>query len=190
MADIAEIVAQKRYEQGFTFESYLESIGDNQNRFMPHIFAFKLAPSDVEIFKKVIIKTGGLKVLAIGEDWCPDVHRGLPVMAKIAELSGMEFRFFPRDKNLDLINLFLKDGKYQSIPVFSFFNKDLKHLCDWIERPVAATKYQEEIIAQLAQQKLSGEDMRKAMQEKLAPLTESWRQETVREIKDLLIKST
>ena len=31
--------------------------------------------------------------------------------------------------------------------------------------------------------------MRKAMQEKLTPLTESWRQEMVREIKDMLIKS-
>ena len=29
----------------------------------------------------------------------------------------------------------------------------------------------------------------KAMQEKLTPLTESWRQEMVREIKDMLIKS-
>jgi hypothetical protein len=50
-------------------------------------------------------------------------------------------------------------------------------------------KYQEEIIAQLAQHKLSGEDMRKEMQEKLAPLTENWRQETVKELNDLLIKT-
>lgn len=189
MTKIAEVVTDKRFAQGFTFEGYLDSIGENRSRFSPHITAFQLAPADTNYFKQAVKNAGGIKVLAIGEDWCPDVHRGLPIVAKIAESSGMELRFFPRDKNLDLINLFLKEGKYQSIPVFAFFNNDLKYLCHWIERPAAATKYQEEIAAQLAQQKLSGEDMHKAMREKMAPLTESWRQETVRELKDLLTKT-
>jgi hypothetical protein len=189
MAEIAEVVTNKRYAQGFTFQGYLDSIGANRDRFDPHITAFQLAAADAEVFKQVVKTAGGIKVLAIGEDWCPDVHRGLPIISKIAESSGMELRFFPRDKNLDLMNLFLKEGKYQSIPVFAFFNIDLKYLCHWIERPVAATKYQEEIAALLAQQKLSGEDMHNAMREKMAPLTEKWRQETVRELKDLLTKT-
>lgn len=98
----------------------------------------------------------------------------------------MELRFFPRDKNLDLINLFLKEGKYQSIPVFAFFDKDLKPLCHWIERPASATRAMAEIRAELTSQKLSEEETRQAMRQKQAPLVDSFRQETVRELKELL----
>ena len=189
MAEISSVITAQRYAQGFTFGDYLKSIGENRSRFDPHISAFKLAAADAQSFKDIVKKVGAVKVVAIGEDWCPDVHRGLPIMAKIAEASGMDLRFFPRDKNLDIMSLFLKEGKYQSIPVFAFFNGNLKYLCHWIERPEAATRFQDEIRAELAQQKLSEEDTRKAMRERTGPLTESWRQETVREIKELLAKT-
>jgi len=186
MPEISTVITAQRYVQGFTFEDYLKSIGENRSRFEPHISAFKLAAEDAKAFKDIVKKVGTIKVVAIGEDWCPDVHRGLPVMAKIAEAGGMDLRFFPRDKNLDIMNLFLKEGKYQSIPVFAFFDGNLKHLCQWIERPEAATKFQDQIRSELAQQKLSEEDTRKAMRERTGPLTESWRQETVKELKELL----
>lgn len=190
MPEISDIITAERFAQGFSFEDYLKSIGENQSRFAPHIAAFQLAPADAESFKEIVKKTGAIKVVAVGEDWCPDVHRGLPIVAKIAEASGMELRFFPRDKNTDIINLFLKDGKYQSIPVFAFLDNNLRYLCHWIERPEAATRFQEQIRAELAQQKLSDEDTRKVMREKVAPLTDEWRRETVREIRELLAKAT
>ena len=93
------------------------------------------------------------------------------------------------------MNLFLKEGKYQSIPVFAFFDFQFKHLCHWIERPAKATRFQDEIRAELAAQQAAGaqkpaeEDMRRMMREKTAPLAESWRQETVREIRDLLTQA-
>jgi hypothetical protein len=189
VSKIADIVTDQRYAQGFTFQGYLDSVGDNAARFATHIEAFHLAPADTEYFKDVAKRVGGMKLLVIGEDWCPDVHRGLPVMARIAEASGMSLRFFPRDKNLDIMNLFLKEGKYQSIPVLVFFDSSLKYLCHWIERPSAATRFQEEIRVQLAQQKLGDEDMRKAMREKSDPLTEYWRQETVKELRELLAQA-
>ena len=96
--------------------------------FRAHIDAFKLGAADTTALKDLVKKAGGVKVVGIGEDWCPDVHRGLPVLAKMAEAGGMELRFFPRDKNLDIINLFLNQGKYQSIPVFAFFDGKLNHL--------------------------------------------------------------
>jgi thiol-disulfide isomerase/thioredoxin len=186
LSEIAKVITQERFAKGLTFQSYLGLIGANRQRFDPHIADFRLTSADARFFEDLGKRAGGLKVVAIGEDWCPDVHRGLPVMAKIADAGNMELRFFPRDKNLDIINLFLKEGKYQSIPVFAFFDKNLYYLCHWIERPVAATRFQEEIRAELAKQTLSEDDTRKAMREKTAPLTESWRQETVRELKQLL----
>ena len=39
-------------------------------------------------------------VLGIGEDWCPDVHGNLPVMARIASCNPdkIMLRIFPRDE--------------------------------------------------------------------------------------------
>ncbi len=190
MSEIAKVMTAQRYAQGFTYEAYLNSIGENRNRFTPHITAFKLAPVDAQFFKSIVHRVGAVKIVAIGEDWCPDVHRGLPIIAKVAEASGMELRFFPRDKNLDIMNLFLKDGKYQSIPVFAFFDGNFNHLCHWIERPTSAYRFQEQIRAELMQQKLSEDDTRKAMREKMTPLADSWRQDTVAEIKTLLSEVT
>ena len=190
MSETARVINAQRYAQGFTYENYLNSIGENRARFTPHITAFQLASVDIQFFKSIVHQVGAVKIVAIGEDWCPDVHRGLPIIAKIAEASGMELRFFPRDKNLDIMNLFLKDGKYQSIPVFAFFDGKFNHLCHWIERPASASRFQEQIRADLMQQKLSEDDTRKAMREKMAPLTDSWRQDTVVEIKELLSKVT
>ncbi|MBI4296724.1 MAG: thioredoxin family protein [Chloroflexi bacterium] len=190
MSEVTKVVTAQRYAQGFTYESYLNSIGENRARFTPHETAFKLVPADAKAFQDIVKRTGGIKVLAIGEDWCPDVHRGLPIMNSITQASGMELRFFPRDKNLDIINLFLKEGKYQSIPVFAFFDKDLGPLCHWIERPDSATRAMAEIRAELAKQKLSEEETRQAMRQKQAPLVDSFRQATVTELKELLAQAT
>ena len=95
MPDISTVVTAERFSQGYTFQGYLDSIGENSARFAPHMTAFRLAPADAKFFKDTTRGLGGLKVLGIGEDWCPDVHRGLPVLARIAEAGGMELRFFP-----------------------------------------------------------------------------------------------
>ncbi|MFH0768888.1 MAG: thioredoxin family protein [Chloroflexota bacterium] len=186
MPEIAEVITAQRYSQGFTYEAYLNQLGDTRQRFAEHIAAFKLEPSDGQFFKDIVKRVGLLKVLAIAEDWCPDVHRGLPIMASITQSSGMELRIFPRDKNLDIMNLYLNQGKFMSIPVFAFFDKELNPLCHWIERPAAANRDVAELSAELAKKKLSDEEIRQIRREKTAPLANAWRQETVKELKGLL----
>lgn len=190
MSEIANVVTAQRYSQGFTFQTYLNQLGDTRQRFAEHITAFKLAPSDTQFFKDIAKRVGPLKVLAIVEDWCPDVHRGLPIMASIAQSSGMELRIFPRDKNLDIMNLYLNQGKFMSIPVFAFFDKSLNPLCYWIERPAAANRAMAELSMELAKKKLSDEELRQIRRERTAPLVNSWRQETVNELKNLLSQAT
>ncbi len=186
MSEIAKVVTAQRYSQGFTYEAYLNQLGDTRQRFSEHIAGFQLAPDDAQSFKDIVQRTGPLRVLAIAEDWCPDVHRGLPIMASIAQASGMELRIFPRDKNPDIMNLYLNQGKFMSIPVFAFFDKNLNPLCHWIERPAAATLAMEEITTELSQQKLNDEEARQIRRQRTALLVNSWRQETVKEIKGLL----
>jgi len=182
------VITAERYAQGFTYEDYLSQLGDTRQRFAEHEAAFHLASADAQFFKDIVHRLGRIKVLAIVEDWCPDVHRGLPIMAAIAQVSGMDLRIFPRDQNLDIMNLYLYQGKFMSIPVFAFFDKDLNPLCHWIERPKAATRFMEEIASELNKKKLSEEEMRQERRKRSQPLTDTWRQETVKELEDLFTR--
>lgn len=128
-------VTRDRWEQGFTWEAYLAAIENNQTRFRRNYEETEIRAEDAAFFRSVNDREGGeLRVLAIGEDWCPDVYFNLPTMARIAEAAGVPLRIFPRDQNHDLMNRYLKDGEFMSIPVFVFFGRDNRELGHWIER--------------------------------------------------------
>ena len=184
----SKVITAQRFSQGFTYQNYLAQMPSNRERYQENEAAFKLSSDDAEFFKGVVKTIGGVKALAIVEDWCPDAHRGLPIIAKIAEASGMELKVFYRDKNQDIMNLYLNQGKFQSIPVFAFFDKDMNPLCHWIERPAIATRFMEEISAELAKKKLSEEEIRMERRKRSAPMADSWRRETIKELKELLTK--
>jgi len=111
---------------------------------------FKAKYEEVEISSEDRAFFQGLKnpiyVLAIGEDWCPDVYTNLPVMARIAALNPtIQLRIFPRDQHHDLMHRYLFRGQSQSIPAFGFFDQNFqefaKHtggrpklLWDWIDQ--------------------------------------------------------
>ncbi len=189
MADTSRVITAQRYAQGFTYEGYLAQMPGNRESYQQSDAAFKLSSEDVVFFKDIVRRLGGVKALAIVEDWCPDAHRGLPVTAKIARASGMELRVFYRDKNPDIMNLYLNQGKFQSIPVFAFFDKNLRPLCHWIERPAVATRFMEEMATELSKRKLSEKEMRQERRKRNVPMADSWRQETVKELKELLAKA-
>ena len=182
----SSVITPQRYSEGSTYEDYIDQLSDTRQRFNEHEATFQLASVDAQYFQQEVQRLGPLKVLAIVEDWCPDVHRGLPIMASIASAAGMDLRVFPRDKNLDIMNLYLRDGKFMSIPVFAFFDQQLSPLCHWIERPVAATRYMEKVAAELSEQELSEEELRQERRRRSQSMTDEWRQETVRELKELL----
>ena len=184
----SKVITAQRFSQGFTYQNYLAQMPSNRERYQENEAAFKLSSDDAEFFKGVVKTIGGVKALAIVEDWCPDAHRGLPIIAKIAEASGMELKVFYRDKNQDIMNLYLNQGKFQSIPVFAFFDKNMNPLCHWIERPAIATRFMEEISAELAKEKLSEEEIRMERRKRSAPMADSWRRETIKELKELLTK--
>lgn len=100
------VITAERYSQGFTYEDYVGQLGDTKQRFVEHESAFHLATVDAEFFNDIVHHLGHINVLAIVEDWCPDVHRGLPIIASIARASGMDLRIFPRDQNLDIMDLY------------------------------------------------------------------------------------
>jgi Thioredoxin len=63
-----------------------------------------------------------LRVVAIGEDWCPDVAHTLPTWARIVEaLPGWELGVYARDAVPELMDTFLWLGDRRRIPVYAFY---------------------------------------------------------------------
>ena len=180
------VVTPERFASGMTWQQYVDQIKRNREKFAYNYEETVVSDGDVEAFRSLAAKADGpAKVLALGEDWCPDVFRGLPVMVRIAEAAGLELRIFPRDENLDIMNEFLKGGEHQSIPTFVFYTGDHRYLAHWIERPAKANEEMGQVMA-LFQGKERDEAMSLYNEFQRGPEWASWRQETVRELRDLL----
>lgn len=180
------VVTPERFATGMTWQQYSEHIKRNREKFAYNYEETALSDGDVEAFRSLVGKADGpAKVLALAEDWCPDVFRGLPVMARIAEAAGLELRIFPRDENLDIMNEFLKGGEHQSIPTFVFYTEDHRYMAHWIERPAKANAEMGQVAA-LFQGGKRDEAQRMLDEFQQGPVWASWRQETVRELRELL----
>lgn len=187
------VVTAERFAQGKTWPEWMEHVQRNKEKFQYNYDETTVSAEDAAALKALSEREGGpAKVLVLGEDWCPDVFRGLPVLVKMAEAAGWEMRAFPRDENLDIMGEFLNQGEHQSIPVGVFYTKDHRYITHWIERP---QKAQDELheMAKL----FEGLDREKDVQEmrrrnnefQVGPIWGSWRDATITEIRELLEKT-
>ena len=183
---VKQIMTPERFAQGMTWSQYVDSIKANKERFLQFYSDFKVKPEEVAFFKKFNAKKGPIKVVVIGEDWCPDVVRGIPVAVRLAEAVGMDLRIFPRDQNMDLMNEYLWRHEYLSIPVFAFFDKDWKELGHWIERPASGYKFAADLTEELSESNLSDEDKTKLIRERRAGVQLAWIHDTVQEIREYI----
>jgi len=185
----SSVVTPERFNTGLgSFREWLAAIPERHQEFQRHYDAYVPDAQDIAAVKALVQKHG-VKALALGEHWCPDVWRGFPVLARVAEQTGMEVRYFFRDKNMDIMNEFLKNGKSASIPTVVFYDRNHQYLGHWIERPKAA----EEVLAPfIAAMKAApeGSDERRSAIARLMEVTwegaAEWRHATLRELRALL----
>lgn len=60
-----------------------------------------------------------LDILVITEGWCGDAAQIVPVGEKIAKVSDkIKTHYILRDENLEIMDMFLTNGKSRSIPIF------------------------------------------------------------------------
>ena len=129
---------QARWDKGITYDAFKAAMTRNQERFAENEGRVALDPETVRTFKSL---PKPLRVLALAEDWCGDVVANLPILGRLAkEVPTLDVRIFYRDQNLDLMERWLNQGKYQSIPVFVFFDENFRELGHWIERPASVTE--------------------------------------------------
>ena len=189
MAGKTSVVTPKRFASGFTYPDYIAQIKVNKDRFEKYYTTAELSADDIKFFRKAAQMPDGIgKMLVVGEDWCPDVFRGMPVMARLAEAAGIEMRIFPRDQHLDIMNEFLNQGKFMSLPVIVFYTKELQHIGHWIERPAIANQERTKIeeTAKKESPNVSEPELRTIVRDRTQARYPAWQKGTVAEIRQML----
>jgi thiol-disulfide isomerase/thioredoxin len=189
MVQQASVVTPERYASGMSYADYLASIERNQKRFDENYAGTEVSAEDAAAFKELMAEPNGpAKMMVVGEDWCPDVFRGMPVFQKLAEATGLEIRIFKRDENKDIIAEFLNGGEFESIPVAVFYTKDMDYIYHFVERPALANAQMKDLApmyARLRKPDMTDEERAAAKQEYIdfqnGPIWSGWRQETIKE---------
>ncbi len=165
------MVTKERFAQGMTLGQYVDQMGTNKEKFVQFLSEIKIKPEDKDALARLGKK---LKVLVITEDWCGDALYNVPVLGKLVEGNpNIEMRIFLRDKNPDLMDQYLNQGMFRSIPVFACFDENMNEIARFIERPPAQT---EEIEKKML-------ETRRALR---AERHLDWREGVVKEIRSLL----
>ena len=203
------VVTPERFKSGMTWNQYLAFINSEENfqrltpggaprgdanveRFIRNMASWQMSEEGREALQAL----PRLKMLVLGEDWCPDVYRGLPVLAEIASTAGWELRIFPRDENSDIMSEFLKDGQHESIPTAVLYTLDHEYIGHWIERPAVANEHMANMQKLFSRKEGESEDdMRARIRQGYRDLQSSdewasWRDETVTEIAALVGDNT
>ena len=192
MTSETSVVTPARFAEGMqTFEEWMGAIEVRKTEFLRHYEEFDPNADDIAAITKMV-EERGVKALCLGEDWCPDVWRGIPVISKVSEATGMELRIFFRDKNKDIMSEFLNQGEFESIPTIVFYDGDHNYLGHWIERPTLANDEMEGLRGMLSGVERGTpefDEARDRYNEETWKLAGNWRHASVAEFRALLEKA-
>ena len=139
-------------EQLRTAKTYAEFLDwakpELRERFQSHEAEIEISGERTSKFRD-IRSSGGFQVVLLGEDWCPDVQRTLPLLKGVTKATGWDLKVLRRDENTDVMDRFPARGDIPRIPTVLFLEPDTLELHSvWIERPQIAheqtTAYQDQ----------------------------------------------
>ncbi len=151
---IHEFFNKKRPHNGITFEQFFNTMKEkveklsSESQNLSHQDEYlKLNYQRGQRINKTYTVSPELKNLAskingpqlwmvITEDWCGDSAQILPYLAKIVEVNPkINLKIIYRDQNLDIMDLYLTNGKSRSIPKLVAFDESGSELFQWGPRP-------------------------------------------------------
>ena len=125
------------YNAGLSWKQFVDSAEQNADRMRDYYDAFEFDEDTLSFFNG----RTPLQVLAIAEDWCPDVAQNLAVAARICdEVPGMELSIVRRATSPELMGEYAAEGK-ERIPVVAFFDMTFRELARWSGRCRAADRW-------------------------------------------------
>lgn len=122
------------FESGLTFDRWLQVGESESNRRLIDKTKneFNLDAATAAVLK---VLDRDIHVVAIAEDWCPDVIRHVPVLQKMAEATPhLKVRFIAREDAPEVFARFLTFGG-EAIPKFIFLSDQFTEFGDWGAMP-------------------------------------------------------
>lgn len=120
-----------RWDAALRFPAYLASVVKNAEFWHG---VYRMATVSPDAVQRLARGAGEWRLLALSEDWCGDCVSCLPVIARLAEQSGIDFRILSRDANADIMEAHLTGGA-ESIPVLMVLDRELCRHAWWGPRP-------------------------------------------------------
>jgi hypothetical protein len=131
-------ISRERFAQGLTADAFIAQMTRNREQFETNIEAAAALINDDD---RAVFQARPVSIAAIAEDWCTDVIQFLPpIIALARQIPDLHLRIFLRDQNLDIMDQYLNQGEYRSIPTFVFYDAQWKELGHYIERPAQVTQ--------------------------------------------------
>ncbi|MHB8576924.1 MAG: thioredoxin family protein [Dehalococcoidia bacterium] len=181
-----EVVTPQRFNSALTYQQFFAQIEKNKEEFQDN-YDNTSVPAELKARLQALVAkpNGPKKLLVLGEDWCPDVYRGMPVLARLAEAAGIEMKALPRDQNMDVMNLYLNKGEFASIPCALFYTGDMQLILVWHERPAKANA---EIprMREIRGERTMEEAAPDMLKFRRGPVWGGWRSATIEELTGLL----
>lgn len=126
------------FASGKTWTDYLNSISKNRDRFEAVYRSFFVSEEELAAFRRA----SPLNIVAVAEDWCPDVYNTLGIVAKIADtVPGVNMRIFERDARPEIMANYLTEGTKKRIPVYAFYDPRFRELFWWAGRNKQADEW-------------------------------------------------
>ncbi len=130
------------YNRGMSWDEFLATSTQNVDRMRGFYEDFELDDDTAAFFNN----RSPLQVMAIGEEWCPDVVQNLAMLARIGhDVPGIELSILRRDENPELMDAYVTDGK-RRIPVVVFFDSTFSEMARWAGRCASAQAWIEDEI--------------------------------------------
>jgi len=133
------LITKARYCAGETFADFMARPTKNHALW---VALYKRVTIPVEISARVEALHGRWHLLVLNEDWCGDSVNIVPIVAKLTEsVSNMDMRILERDKNLDIMDAHLTNGKSRSIPIVILLDQKYQECGWWGPRPRELQKW-------------------------------------------------
>ncbi len=131
------VMSRERFQNSTTFDEYLERMQTNKERMAQFVDEVQVPEEDLEWWRS----RGPLKVFTLTFDSCGDALYNIPVMAKIArQCPNIDLRVVQRDENLDIMDRYLNQGIYRSVPTFIVMDENMEEVGNLKERPEEITR--------------------------------------------------
>ena len=131
------MIEAARYAAAPRFPAYLETVVKNAELWHGMHRTCSVSQDSVDRLRRL---PDEWRFLALSEDWCGDAVSILPIIARLAEQAGRDFRVLGRDANTDLMDAHLTSGT-RSIPVVMILDGELHEHGWWGPRPAVVQRW-------------------------------------------------